>query len=549
MRAFFEEGGRRLFVQRVFNAPRGTGFDIDNGIPAHHYAIADTLTASLAPALLTSAANGLAGAIGAAGQLLIPAAAEAQAAVDAAQASVDEVAAAGAPPAVQDPADTAAAAALAAAQAAQTAIADTDAAIAALDGAADVMAAIAAAQTAIDDAVQAAADSVTAATAAQPIIAAIGADDLDDLAAETVDAAGEVVDALVGLSAHHPSLAARAAAASVLTDLAAETDITVAQVTETDNQLATARANLTAAQVNLAAAQVAADANPADQAAAAALGAAFSAVDVAQDVVDSAAEAAMAANTALQFEAIQPDAGDEPLRIIARFPGATGNMRANFSLRVGNNVYQALPAEPNPGMNRVRNGTLVHVRSRANGTEPWELPVGSDPDGLMVANHDRAANLWTLNGRDAAGAAAAIVLDGAFRAALGAAQFEVRPVTVIVSVERPSVEVNQFEREETLGEFGFEPERRTSLLRTFTANPENRNDALTTPIAIVVPDQILDPQAVDVARTLMAAGGLPQLLGTRATVKVQYTLANGDDGGYAHRPDLYRRSGLRRSDR
>ncbi len=59
VRAFFEEGGRRLFVQRVFNAPRAAGFDIQDGVPGHHYALADTLAASFAGDMLTAAANHL----------------------------------------------------------------------------------------------------------------------------------------------------------------------------------------------------------------------------------------------------------------------------------------------------------------------------------------------------------------------------------------------------------------------------------------------------------------------------------------------------------
>ena len=67
-------------------------------------------------------------------------------------------------------------------------------------------------------------------------------------------------------------------------------------------------------------------------------------------------------------------------------------------------------------------------------------------DGLMIANYDQAADLWTLNGVDAAGAGTTQALDGAFRVAIGTGQFEVRPLSVIVSVERPTNEANLFER-------------------------------------------------------------------------------------------------------
>jgi uncharacterized protein len=528
VRAFFEEGGRRLFISRVFNAPRAAGFDIDDGIPGHHYALTDTLAATLAPALQDAAQNALAGAISASAAVTTAAAAAAQAAVDAAQASSDAVVAAGAPAGTQ----TAAADALTAAQDAQTAVNDAQTAIADLDGAADVLAAIGDAQTAVDDAVQAAADALTAAQAAETAINAEGDEELDELAAEAVEAADDLVQALAGLPAHVPALAGRAATASVLTDLEAGTNIAAAEVTETDTQLTAARTNLATAQADLAAAQAALDADPTNQALARALGVAATVVDAARGALAAAQAAWIAANTAVQIEDLQPGAGDEPLHLVARFPGAAGNMRVNFTLRPGANAYLARAALPNPGLNRLRDGALVHVRTRATAGDPWALPAGNeaDPDGLMIANYDQPADLWTLNGVDAGGGPTDIVLDGAFRAALGTAQFEVRPLSIVVSVERPTGEVNVFEREETLGEFALEPERRTSLLRTFTANPESGFAALTTPFAVVLPSAIDEPTALDIARHLMAPGGLLGLLIGRSGVELRYTLAGGDDG-------------------
>ena len=129
------------------------------------------------------------------------------------------------------------------------------------------------------------------------------------------------------------------------------------------------------------------------------------------------------------------------------------------------------------------------------------------------------------------------------------AQFEVRPVSVTVSVERPTAEANQFEREETLGEFAFEPERRTSLLHTFTASPENGFTAQTSPVAIVLPSAIATPTALDIARNLMAAGGLVGLLDARADVELRYTLAGGDDGALPIAPTFSGDPGLRRPQR
>jgi len=415
VRAFFEEGGRRLFVQRVFNAPRAAGFDINDGIPTHHYAMGDTLAATFAGDMLTDATN----------QLAV---------------------------ATQIAADAAA-------------------------GVADVP---------------------------------------PTLAAEAQAAADAAV-------------AAWQAAVDVLTDLEAGAAITAGDVTTAATSLGTARTNLATARGNLDTVQAAFDATP-PTATAADLAVAESSLDMADDAVDSAERAWFAATTAQQIESIQPGGVDTPLQLIARFPGAAGNIRITCTLRVGANAYQPRVGLPNPGLNRLGSGALVHLRTRATTDDPWTLPANADPDGLMTADYDRTADLWTMNGVDGTGTPVSIVLDGAFRNALGADLFEVRPVSVIVAVERPSTIANQFEREETLGEFSFDPESRTSLLDTFTANPENRFAALTTPFAIDMPSAIATPTALDIVRNLMAAGGLMQLLSERAIVELRYTLAGGDDG-------------------
>lgn len=428
VRAFFEEGGRRLFVQRVFNAPRVNGFGITNGVPTFHYATADTLAAALAPDMLTPANNELAAAT---------------------QIATDVAAA---PPTVE----------------------------------------------------------ATTATAAAR-------------------------DAWI-------------AAVAALTDLNAGTALTLGDVTTTATELGNARTSLATARTNLAAAQTVFDADPTVQANVDALVAAVATVDFAQDAVESAHRAWIAANTALQIEQIQPAAvGELPLRIVARFPGAAGDMRATFALRAGNNVYQPQIDQPNPRLNRLQNGSLVHVRRRATATDPWALDANTLPDGLMIANYDQVNGLWTLNG-DNDGAPTSRVLDGAFRTGLGTAQFEVRPLTVIVSVERPTGEIGVFEAEETLGEFAFEPERRNWFLNTLTRNPENRFSALTTPIAVELPTAIQTPTALAIARHLMVPAGLLRLL-DQPLIEFRYNLSNGNDGdlpiaaNYEGLPDLVDYSG------
>ena len=524
VRAFFEEGGRRLFVQRVFNAPRINRFGVVDGVPTFHYARTDTLAASLAPALLENANRELGAASETIALALAAAAGAAQTLVDAAQASVDAVTAA----AVDA---TAATAAHTAATTAQTAVADADTAAAAIAGAADVPVAITALEDAVAAAITSVGDAQTAATDAQTDIAGAGQPGLDALAADVVTAANALAESVAAVEPLTPSATAIAswgAAANALTDLAAGTGIAAGDVTQTEAQLASARTDLTTAQANQATAQTAFDADPNNQANVDALVAANNALDLAEETTGRAYAAWIAVNSALQIEQIQPGAGELPLRIVARFPGAAGNMRANFVLRAGANVYQARPDQPNPTLNRLRTGSLVHVRRRAAATDPWELDNNTDPDGLMIANLDQDTGVWTLNG-DNNGTPTTLTLDGAFRTGLGTDQFEVRSLSIIVSVQRPTAENGIFEADETLGEFVLEPERRNWLINTLTRNPENGFAALTTPLAIELPSEIADPTALDVARNLMAAAGILQLLDEQ-TIEFRFTLEEGDDG-------------------
>ncbi len=531
VRAFFEEGGRRLFVQRVFNAPRLVGFDIDDGIPAHHYATTDTLPATLGPELQAAATSALLHASGGPSALLPDALAAAQIAIDAAQASFDATVAEGAGTDAQDDAQAALTAAQTAHASIGTAITDT----AAVPDAGDVPAAVATAQGSIDTAVTDAQGALTAAQTAETSISAEVNSMLDDLAVEVVDAATAVVEIVEAIQAEYLSVATLADALTILADLVGGTDINDGEVTALEANLQTTRADLASARANLEAAQAAFDADPTNPANVQALVAATNAFEIAEEAVDFAEQAWILATTAQQLEAIQPGAGEEPLHLVARFPGEAGNMRVNFTMRAGSNVYLARPDLPNPGLNRLRDGALVHLRTRPTAADPWNFVNDADLDGLMIANYDEASDLWTMNGVDDTGVPESIALDGAFRSGLGSDQFEVRPVSVIVSVERPAAEANQFEGEETLGEYSFVPTSRTSLLDTFTANPGNRFDALTIPMAIVMPSEITDPTALDIARILMAAGGLMHLLSGNS-VELRYTLDDGDDGAMPNGP-------------
>lgn len=211
--------------------------------------------------------------------------------------------------------------------------------------------------------------------------------------------------------------------------------------------------------------------------------------------------------------------------LAARFPGSAGDMRITFTLRLGQNGFRLGGAGENHILSRLGNNSLVHVRiDNEDGT--WAAQ--GTANGLMVARRNAANNAWELFDSDPDDGSPAPTIDLA-AGTTPSAQLEVRPVSVIVEVARPTAQAGVFDEPETLGEFSFIQTARDALLHTFTANPESRFDALTTPFAIV-PDDDANAFAITLASNLMGTAVLNSLSTATEARTVHYTLDGGDDG-------------------
>lgn len=228
---------------------------------------------------------------------------------------------------------------------------------------------------------------------------------------------------------------------------------------------------------------------------------------------------------------ISPPIADIALR--ARFPGAAGNMRVTLSLRVGGNALNSTSGSPS--LTRVSNFDVVFAAApvmdgaRITG---WTPQAG---DGLYVVVWDPVAEAWRLTGNGSDLALGSL-----------AASSQVRPVTVVVDVERPraGLTATGFEAAEGLGEFSFDTRGSTGLTQTFTKQPSSRDAFLTIPFAIDVPDELLisdsdttDAQrgqkTLDLVRELLGWSVVNSLTRERVTAeerRLQYTLDGGDDG-------------------
>ncbi len=218
--------------------------------------------------------------------------------------------------------------------------------------------------------------------------------------------------------------------------------------------------------------------------------------------------------------------------LTARFPGAAGNMRIALTLRVGRNGFAVGGAGENHILSRLTSNSLVHVRTRVvdDSVAPPTITITAQgtTNGLMIARRDAASGAWALFDHQpddtptidlAAGVAP---LEG----------LEVRPLTVIVEVSRPTGEPNVFDEPETLGEFVLVDDQPTSLLNTFIPNPERRLDALTAPFAVVDITAPTGTQsaAINLTTNLFGTAVLNSLSTDTELLAVSYTLGGGTDG-------------------
>ena len=244
-------------------------------------------------------------------------------------------------------------------------------------------------------------------------------------------------------------------------------------------------------------------------------------------------------------EALSPPVGsppDPPLRLVARFPGAAGNLRATFTLRVGGNGLVRTPAggatPVSRQLTRVREFDVVFVARPVLASPPSTRVTGwtaASGDGLFLARRD-PTGAWVFSG-----AGGNLPLTDAL---FDDAQVQVQPLSVVVEVQRPNVRTAGFTSPETLGDFTFDPRGATSLFNTFTRNPTIREAALTSPFSIELPAGVgQDQQALYLVRNLLD-DALTTLAATATPRPVTYTFDGGDDGAlpaaaaYAGDPDF-----------
>jgi len=222
-----------------------------------------------------------------------------------------------------------------------------------------------------------------------------------------------------------------------------------------------------------------------------------------QPDVTTGVPAGYASRSNLDAPDVGPDIYNPPvleaLRLLARFPGAAGNLRVTFTLRVGPNALGGTDTAPT--LTRVQDLDVVHVRRRNAATDTFWLaqPSGAVADGLFIARRNPVAGSWELRGDQGNPRA----LTDLFTGLPVGGEVQVRPLTVVVEVERPLARIDngrEFEAPEVLGEFGFHVEATSSLLAAFSRRPPTRFMALTVPFAIV-------RRAAGVASTGVSAAG------------------------------------------
>jgi phage tail sheath protein FI len=206
-------------------------------------------------------------------------------------------------------------------------------------------------------------------------------------------------------------------------------------------------------------------------------------------------------------------------QLVARFPGAAGNMRLTFTLQVGTNALVKSGGNGSNTLTRVQSYDLVHVRI------PGQQPVrgAGISDGLHLVRWDAVQSQWLLD--DDTGATEKTLTD----LLKDNSNVQVRPVTVTVDVASPNGQ--GFASPLSLGSFGFDPRSSDGLTSTFTLIPGTRSQFLTTPFTINLSDAT--KTALAIVRSLMGNDVIFKLFQDSVPVtsrQAVYTLANGNDG-------------------
>lgn len=197
--------------------------------------------------------------------------------------------------------------------------------------------------------------------------------------------------------------------------------------------------------------------------------------------------------------------GTPNLTLVARFPGVAGNLRIGFAPVVGKNILTT-NADGDTVLTRVQVGDLVYLEDGTN-------------DGLYVVDENSSTGALEL--RDDGGVVglpASLTTERAY------------PVTILVTLERPTYTSASFTSEESLGEFTLNPLRGSSLTTTFTRNPATRYASLTTPFAIEGTASLTaNIFALGLINGLIPSLDDSTLANLRAST-AEHTLAGGTDG-------------------
>lgn len=238
-----------------------------------------------------------------------------------------------------------------------------------------------------------------------------------------------------------------------------------------------------------------------------------------------------------------------PYIVIARFPGAYGDMRVHFTLKLSSNVAQLATVGGTPVLNlsRTRNYDLVLARVNVDPApvDPTAAEsftaYGAGTDGFYMATRNDATGVWTLTD----GATNEILQDGQanFDAVTSdaALNFNIRTVTVTVEVQRPGEEPNTYLPRVFLGEFSLDPRSAAAVTSTFAKMPSTRYLELTTPFALdsfqegdgtdIDLENDVDDVGLHLIRNLFDySGTLNPILMANVDVDSSFTLSGGGDG-------------------
>jgi uncharacterized protein len=214
--------------------------------------------------------------------------------------------------------------------------------------------------------------------------------------------------------------------------------------------------------------------------------------------------------------------------LMARFPGACGNMQVTFAVKTSPNLMVASPA-PNQtvpaNISGLNQNDLVFIKT----------PAGSS---VQAGLYDYVSVNGALVFQPISDLAPALPLSS-----LNAQTMRVYRVTLSVLVLRAGM----FETQESWSDLSPNPLSRNAVTSTFTTNPKSRELQLSVPFAILPPtDSFTGADLVTwlfgsefIATTLslslatnqeLAAGSIPLTRPTAAQLQVTYTLQGGDDG-------------------